>query len=695
MLNIKITILTFLLSPFIFSVAASDNPVIEYGDNYIVFEADATTSDLGLWVKRTVGDDEYYDEGSVKPFNNSYLEFTGNNLNGGTATSPLTYTFTAPKSAKYRIVMRMYQPLLENEAGDKRNDVYIKLEGDYTSACSYPLEVLESNHKFWGRGVRKWGSCHSMEGHVDGVKKLEKVVYNLIEGEEYTFTMYGRAQGCSIDYILLYEENLNLNVTNIDIAAVNDEIYQPGLGLVNPTSVSVDATADIREGTSIKMDVIMEPSNAKKDVTWFSSDEGILSVDQNGLITALGSSGQTATITATSSFNDLTTSSLVTIVDWYPINVESVEIFSEKSKIIEGELLTLDLNVSPKYSDDPSVVWTSSESFATVDQNGVVSAVSPGLVTITATSNENEEIYGEITLEVEQFIESFLEFDDEKKYLTGEFKSGESLEVTANYSTGNNATVKDAVKIWLREMRSDWSVAKEVYNEVVSSTVGTITGSVAVSIPLSNAKPSDELSNGNFYFLYLTFTDSNGVSFTKGINPILILPSDPIPVNSISLDQADIELIEGETISLGWIVLPEDATDKSIIWVSADDGIATVSEDGIITAISGGTTAIAAISNFDETVKDEVMVKVNSILNVSNNSVQDISIFPNPVVDKFYLPKDISGLQIVDALGRKVAFSLSTQNHMSQVDLSQLNQGMYFVKFFKNEESMTFRIVKK
>jgi hypothetical protein len=52
------------------------------------------------------------------------------------------------KTGKYRMVMRMYQPLLKNEKGDKRNDVYVKLEGNYTSACVYPLEMLKANHKF-------------------------------------------------------------------------------------------------------------------------------------------------------------------------------------------------------------------------------------------------------------------------------------------------------------------------------------------------------------------------------------------------------------------------------------------------------------------------------------------------------------------------------------------------------------------
>lgn len=201
---------------------------IKYGPDFLVFEPEISKSTLGKWVKRTPSDANYYKGTGMEALNKTYLEFTGNNLNGGAANSPLTYTFKAPKTAKFRLVMRMYQPLLDGEEGDKRNDLYIKLAGDFTSACIYPTEDLKTDHKFWGRGVRKWGSIHSLEGHVNGVKKLAKVVYNLKKDENYTLTISGRAQGCAIDYILFYDEALNFNIVNhTDLAPELPELYRP------------------------------------------------------------------------------------------------------------------------------------------------------------------------------------------------------------------------------------------------------------------------------------------------------------------------------------------------------------------------------------------------------------------------------------------------------------------------------------
>ena len=61
----------------------------------------------------------------------------------------------------------------------------------------------------------------------------------------------------------------------------------------------------------------------------------------------------------------------------------------------------LSATVLPKYLDDRTVSWSSSnENIATVDANGVVTAVSEGTVTITATSNQTPSVSGTATVTV-------------------------------------------------------------------------------------------------------------------------------------------------------------------------------------------------------------------------------------------------------------------------------------------------------
>lgn len=70
-----------------------------------------------------------------------------------------------------------------------------------------------------------------------------------------------------------------------------------------------------------------------------------------------------------------------------------------------------------------------------------------------------------------------------------------------------------------------------------------------------------------------------------------------IAVTGITLDKTEEQLAIGETLNLTATVSPENATNKDIIWSSSDPDIATVSDDGVVTALSEGNVRIIASSN--------------------------------------------------------------------------------------------------
>lgn len=66
-----------------------------------------------------------------------------------------------------------------------------------------------------------------------------------------------------------------------------------------------------------------------------------------------------------------------------------------------------------------------------------------------------------------------------------------------------------------------------------------------------------------------------------------------IQVESISLDKTELEITEGETLTLIATIKPENATNKNVIWSSSNEEIATV-EDGVVSAIKEGEATITA-----------------------------------------------------------------------------------------------------
>ena len=67
-------------------------------------------------------------------------------------------------------------------------------------------------------------------------------------------------------------------------------------------------------------------------------------------------------------------------------------------------------------------------------------------------------------------------------------------------------------------------------------------------------------------------------------------------VDSVSLDQTEMTMYTGQTVSLKAQVLPEDATDKTMSWTSGDEAVAKVDTSGRVTAVAKGTTTITAES---------------------------------------------------------------------------------------------------
>lgn len=65
-------------------------------------------------------------------------------------------------------------------------------------------------------------------------------------------------------------------------------------------------------------------------------------------------------------------------------------------------------------------------------------------------------------------------------------------------------------------------------------------------------------------------------------------------VESIAVTISTSTIIEDQTATVSAVVLPADATDKSVTWSSSNPSVATVSQDGVVTAVLEGTADIIA-----------------------------------------------------------------------------------------------------
>ena len=74
--------------------------------------------------------------------------------------------------------------------------------------------------------------------------------------------------------------------------------------------------------------------------------------------------------------------------------------------------------------------------------------------------------------------------------------------------------------------------------------------------------------------------------------------AESVLAEAITIDKTTASLKTGESLTLTAKVTPDDATDKSVIWLSSDESVATVDANGKVTAISAGTVVITAKAAF-------------------------------------------------------------------------------------------------
>ena len=299
---------------------------------------------------------------------------------------------------------------------------------------------------------------------------------------------------------------------------------------VDPQSISVEPrTFDIRKDTSLRIDVKIKPGNASREVTWSSSNGAVLSVDEQGLVTALGDVGEAAVVTATSQANGMSAATQGTIVDWYALPVESFSLSSEQTGLVVGQTLALQTIVLPANADDSELTWSSSDtSIASVDRDGVVTAVMAGHVTIKAESGTHG-IGDDIQLKVEPLVAPFIRIVDEEKLRNTEFVSGDSVTLHVDYHAGSGNTVissdEGGIRFWLRHFQSKWIPVKDTVL-TDASVLGTESGSSSMSIPLDGLIPTSELPEGHFYLLRASFASSDGTMNDATIYPIEVVAAD-------------------------------------------------------------------------------------------------------------------------------------------------------------------------
>ena len=302
----------------------------------------------------------------------------------------------------------------------------------------------------------------------------------------------------------------------------------------------------LRNGESVQLPYSLEPMNTNDEIeiSWTSDDIGILSVDQQGLVTAVGPGTANVTVHA----NEFSASCPITVI----IPVTGVAISADAMTLNKGQQSQLAASLIPANTTEERYIYWASDniSVATVDENGVVTAVGPGTAMITAYHDAAAASCFVTVLSpmtAIAFTQSSLSIIETT-----------SAQLSVVYMPDDTTDPRELIF-----ESTDPSVAVVDWDGVVT---GVSVGSCQIIAHCGTLAAAAEI----------TVTEI-------------------IEVESVILDRSSIDFAAAwETAQLNASLVPADATNAAIVWSSSNTNVAVVDGNGFVTAVGGGNAVISA-----------------------------------------------------------------------------------------------------
>jgi uncharacterized protein YjdB len=214
-------------------------------------------------------------------------------------------------------------------------------------------------------------------------------------------------------------------------------------------------------------------------VKWSSNNDSVASVNTSGVVT--GISGGTATITAITADRGLKASCVVTVKSTI-ILVTEIKLNPASMTLGVENTYSIIAIVTPSNATNPAVTWSSNNiAVATVSNTGIVSTVSEGIVTITATAVDGGGASGSCTITVSKPVvvePIYPPKKDEVSDITG--IDPDDLE-----EKGDKVYIKDPladiIARELLDLNKLWSGDKAVYITILPVFKGTLSPNGAIA----------------------------------------------------------------------------------------------------------------------------------------------------------------------------------------------------------------------
>ena len=364
----------------------------------------------------------------------------------------------------------------------------------------------------------------------------------------------------------------------------------------NATGVTLNKTSTIIEvGKTETLSATVTPSTTSdKTITWSSANTSVATVDSNGKVTAV-SNGETDIIARTT--NGITARCRVNVVT----SVDGIHLSKTSTELKPDQTETLTYVIYPSTASNQSVTWSSNNTSVATVSNGVITAKAPGTAIITVK--------------------------------------------TADGSKQDQCTVKVITPVTRVKLNKNSTVLAVGQTDTFSATI-TPSGATykGVSWSSSNASVATVSDEG-----VVTAVSAGQAEITvttdEGGKTDVATVTVYVPVDGIHLSEEELSIPKGGTATLSYSIYPSTASNQNVTWSSSKIEVATISDEGVITAKEPGTTIItvttadgsksaSATVTVTQPVEGVVLVKKEIYLDLNDTTKAKYEILPKNATNK-------------------------------------------------------------
>lgn len=354
-----------------------------------------------------------------------------------------------------------------------------------------------------------------------------------------------------------------------------------------------------------------------------------------------------------------------------PVVATSVAVATENNvaaEITTNEgTLQLVATVNPTGASQ-NVTWTivAGSDFATINESGLVSAIANGTVTVRATSVADTTLFDEIDI-----------------VITNQVIAPTSVAVaTENNAAAEITTIEGTLQL-VSTVNPTGASQDVTWTIVAGSDFATISESGLVSA----------IANGTVTVRATSVADTTLFDEIDIVITNQVIAPTSVAVATENNAAAEITTNEG-TLQLAATVNPTGAS-QNVTWtIVAGSDFATISENGLVSAVANGTVTVRATAEGFDTIFGEIEIVINiEGLGIGDHNKVAFTLYPNPTTDIVTISCDaaVTKVTVFNQLGQQVLLG-----NTAQADLSALSAGTYLVQAkFENGATAARKVIKK